>query len=96
MGTVIHPGNCPKYGGAWSYLDLEPASAKQLAVIRKQIRRVGDWPTREEDLARILGAGWEPGTPLERLSKAGASYLMFELDRGWHTITADEPEGVEA
>lgn len=82
----IHPANVPTYDGAWSYMHLSPVTGKQLGVIRRQIRRVGDWPTRDGDIALILGAGWEPGTPFERLSRAAASYLIFELDRAWAAI----------
>lgn len=92
--TPIHPGNCPTYEGRWSYLHLEPVSESQLRVIRRQIRRVGPWDTRDADIALILGAGWEPGTPLEQLSKAAAAFLIFELDRAWAAVR--EAEAVDA
>ena len=78
----IHPANAPKLGGSGSYMHLEPVSRRQLYIIRRLISRVGYWPTREADIATILGAGWEPGTPLERMSKGAASWLIHELQRG--------------
>ena len=78
----IHPANAPIMGGSGSYMHLEPASAAQLVKLQRIIRRVGDWPTRDADIALILGDGWEPGTPLERMSKGAASWLIFSLQRG--------------
>jgi len=78
----IHPANAPIWGGSGSYMHLEPASRRQILVIERLIRRVGYWPTRDADIATILGAGWEPGTPIERMSKGAASWLIHELQRG--------------
>lgn len=85
----IHPANAPTLGGSGSYMHLEPATRRQLLVIDRLIRRVGYWPTRDADIALILGAGWEPGTPLERMSKGAASWLMFELQRGLAAVRGE-------
>ncbi len=85
----IHPANAPVRGGSGSFMHLEPATRRQILVIERLIRRVGYWPTRDADIALILGAGWEPGTPLDRMSKGAASWLMFELQRGLGAVRGE-------
>lgn len=86
----IHPANAPKLAGTGSYMHLEPATRRQLLVIRRLVQRVGYWPTRDADIAKILGDGWEPGTPLERMSSAAASWLIHELQRGLAAVRSED------
>ena len=86
----IHPANAPKLGGNRTYMHLAPVTRRQLLVIRRLVQRVGYWPTRDADIAKILGDGWEPGTPLERMSSAAASWLIHELQRGLAAVRSED------
>jgi hypothetical protein len=85
----IHPANAPIWEASRSYMHLEPATRAQIVKLERIIRAVGPWSTRDADIALILGAGWEPGTPLDRMSKGAASWLMSELQRGLGAVRGE-------
>lgn len=90
MSTGKKPWNVPGLPaptGDQTFMATTAASSAQLAYLKTLIRKVGDWPTQEDDLATILG-GYRG--PLSGLSQWAASYLIVSLQQGLVAITAAE------
>jgi hypothetical protein len=63
-----------------TYAALERVTPQQLKFIRKLERIAGRPPTWEDSCRLILGPDWDG--VFETLSKAAASWLIHELQRG--------------